>query len=1215
MENENLDLFTQQLLERTKARSEDLDHKMSETGLYTSMRKRPSPLREENTRSSPYGEDNDGKRPCRTSSQKSDKPRKSVSFSKSTKKQDTEECKENQGQALRGRLKKLAALHSSSDESMDSPPPKPARLYPDLSDLMDENTNLSPPSRPGRRNRLAALADTYKQLEDEPAPKPPPYRTNSGATRTPSKSPSGKQTSSKPTTLSNTTSGKQVSKTITNSPSSASGSTFAQVLEKFQKPQPSPGSRSPSLSKVGTPPSSIHPTTSNHGSSSPHKSPARTACTNVISKHSPVKVLPSPVKGSQAGKSSVWDQAVIATLEAQGFVHSESRSKLQYDFNKQQGSRMVQQKKEELYKKNSSPQKKKSLSTDEGLKKVSSRSKSNEFKMPLPPPPPMPGQTVKPPLPKETQKVTSKPSAGRANVQAKPIAATLNKFNPSDVVLKSTALRHDSTKPVVSRCHPTITGKRDPAELPLSARVAIFEQANQAEAEAAAASRFTTGVGPKKSPAGSPIKQSRDTPSKPSGTNLTRSPSKVGKATEVIHSKLFNRQEEWKQNEIASQIKSDREKEMKALLKRWEKNSSSDDVTARNDDASNGHTAAAATFRRPSRESITSSQSSELEQMGNLESSYSDESQDVEDEVYDEATVDEVDEVDYGRRESYASSVSSDAREPQHEESGEVEEASEESDVTTDSIDGGPNVASSLTSETSFVRQTVSVVSSIRSQFNYDPKPPIRPDRAVPKYIEPPPKPPHYYYPESTCESEDGSLMHSVSFYRRQQETKTNTPVRTVIHKTEEPRSPSPQKIDVQIPLKDKIKGLQEEVSAQQTIISQTSRALNLCRSTAEFFGSAEQVEGERLLLIATHKRMACMNEIQRLKTGSVMQTENHTGRYPATSGSLSVKEIRLPLKRDFLTQFNNGRTGDFVHFFLCLIKHGPQVVATQMLSTMDNVAGGALNFPNLINMRDLDCCFNIAFEVYGLQTRRDQVIPTERAKSLGKKEKSRLNLTPKKLLHKQDSKMTSIPVQSPGGPSAVRTSSFQLIGYTHINIQTLSRKTWVLEKVPFISPLEGSLQMQIHCLNDYHTEERGFLTMFEDVSGFGAWHRRWCVLSGTYLSFWKYPDDEKRKEPMGEIDLRKCVTSNVGLVARDICARPNTFLLLTVRPPEEYDTDTLVSQTYGTYTSIKHLLSADTREERILWCNVLNAVLSNIRMWDPHALRPRDFNTTSDSE
>ena len=35
---------------------------------------------------------------------------------------------------------------------------------------------------------------------------------------------------------------------------------------------------------------------------------------------------------------------------------------------------------------------------------------------------------------------------------------------------------------------------------------------------------------------------------------------------------------------------------------------------------------------------------------------------------------------------------------------------------------------------------------------------------------------------------------------------------------------------------------------------------------------------------------------------------------------------------------------------------------------------------------------------------------------------------------------------------------------------------------------------------------------MFEDVSGLGAWHRRWIVLAGNKLCFWKYPDDENKK-------------------------------------------------------------------------------------------------------
>ena len=35
---------------------------------------------------------------------------------------------------------------------------------------------------------------------------------------------------------------------------------------------------------------------------------------------------------------------------------------------------------------------------------------------------------------------------------------------------------------------------------------------------------------------------------------------------------------------------------------------------------------------------------------------------------------------------------------------------------------------------------------------------------------------------------------------------------------------------------------LQDEANSQMSVISQASRALNLCRSTQEFYGSSEQV-------------------------------------------------------------------------------------------------------------------------------------------------------------------------------------------------------------------------------------------------------------------------------------------------------------------------------------------------------------------------------------
>ena len=151
-----------------------------------------------------------------------------------------------------------------------------------------------------------------------------------------------------------------------------------------------------------------------------------------------------------------------------------------------------------------------------------------------------------------------------------------------------------------------------------------------------------------------------------------------------------------------------------------------------------------------------------------------------------------------------------------------------------------------------------------------------------------------------TIEGEEGPLLHTVSFYRKQKPQ--NTPVQRIVlnpslethaEVLESPRATITQKIHK----------LQEEAANQLPVIQQASSAVNLCRSTNEFFGSSEQVEGERLLLVATHKRQAAVNEIQRLKT------EGGLGADPAKDtsvrGTVSLCGITLGLKKvssDWLT-------------------------------------------------------------------------------------------------------------------------------------------------------------------------------------------------------------------------------------------------------------------------------------------------------------------------
>ena len=38
------------------------------------------------------------------------------------------------------------------------------------------------------------------------------------------------------------------------------------------------------------------------------------------------------------------------------------------------------------------------------------------------------------------------------------------------------------------------------------------------------------------------------------------------------------------------------------------------------------------------------------------------------------------------------------------------------------------------------------------------------------------------------------------------------------------------------------------------------------------------------------------------------------------------------------------------------------------------------------------------------------------------------------------------------------------------------------------------------------------YQTVLEDIGGYGAWQRRWCVLDSAVLSYWRYPGDESIK-------------------------------------------------------------------------------------------------------
>ncbi|VEN58116.1 unnamed protein product [Callosobruchus maculatus] len=491
--------------------------------------------------------------------------------------------------------------------------------------------------------------------------------------------------------------------------------------------------------------------------------------------------------------------------------------------------------------------------------------------------------------------------------------------------------------------------------------------------------------------------------------------------------------------------------------------------------------------------------------------------------------------------------------------------------------------------------KTVAQPSHSFNYKNFSPNVNASPNKfASPVKIRTTPQKPSTDLPEYIVEGENVMpLIHSVSFYRKQQNQVSTPPVRQII------RQPVIEEVE---PTKDneseavsaKIVELQDEVNKQQNIISQTSQALNLCMSTPEFSGSTEQVEAEKVLLVASHRRQAALHELQRLRVERTIRPQKSYN-LPIEKGTLSISNIVLPLKAKYVKAL--AAAGGKGHHVVCLVKCADQVVPTKLVSTCVHNAKNPdteLAVPGVVVLNDIYSDFTVTFEVYCLQA-QEEFLPHEVKYHIQKKSGGKL-VTPKK--GKQDSRMVMPVKESPAGPQAVRTSSFAMMGYMVFSVQALNKKVWTLNNTPPMSPLEGTVEMKINCDMKVSVEHRGFLTMFDDVSGFGAWHRRWCLLKGHLVSYWKYPDDEKIVPPIDTIDLKSCITKEVGPVSREICARMHTFLIERERPASPRDKDSLVTICKGDKTIIRHLLSADTKEERIEWCQKINAALTAMRMW-----------------
>lgn len=284
--------------------------------------------------------------------------------------------------------------------------------------------------------------------------------------------------------------------------------------------------------------------------------------------------------------------------------------------------------------------------------------------------------------------------------------------------------------------------------------------------------------------------------------------------------------------------------------------------------------------------------------------------------------------------------------------------------------------------------------------------------------------------------------------------------------------------------------------------------------------------------------------------------------------GRLTIKEIALPLEQEYVTKFENDQIAG--KHLLCLLKYNEQLVATKTVLTSPGLLSA--KFHDVLQMNNVYADFKVTLEIYGMDAKHE-VLPHDVKYRIKKKKKGLLR-TPKS--KKDESRAIMSPPLSPVGPNVVRTSSFVRYGLVTCALREAKRTIWALDLVPGVAnPLYGTVSMKINYEFSVNIDHKGFLTMFEDISGFGAWHRRWCRLHGNdsnniLLSYWRNPEDERKQLPIGSLDLSGCEQKIISTAPRDVCSRLNTMLLELKRPRHKHDQDSLVLITNGDHTIVR---------------------------------------------
>lgn len=124
--------------------------------------------------------------------------------------------------------------------------------------------------------------------------------------------------------------------------------------------------------------------------------------------------------------------------------------------------------------------------------------------------------------------------------------------------------------------------------------------------------------------------------------------------------------------------------------------------------------------------------------------------------------------------------------------------------------------------------------------------------------------------------------------------------------------------------------------------------------------------------------------------------------------------------------------------------------------------------------------------------------------------------------------------------------------------------------QVPSNSILRGTIDLDLFCKLHISVTHAGFLTHGDEAGGSAVWNRRWCVLEGYILKFWNYPQEQELKSPLLVIDLTHCVSNEIMMVDRSLCAKPRTLMFKTTRERTPQDQNSMLMECGSTHTIVR---------------------------------------------